>query len=498
MKKNKNKMWLYIAIIAIISFVAVSCDDGNENGNGGTSSTAPAITTASLLSGTVGVPYSQTLAATGTAPITWSVEGTLPVGLTLADATGVISGTPTTAGTANFTVKATNTAGDNTKALSIVITPPVTLIESITVESPAIGFESDRITLVNGGQPNYWVRGTDTARTGDYSLYITNNGTVNAYTITVSSIVHAYVDAQIPADGAFLRFHWRARGETLAGSPNDCLRVYVASTSTTPVAGVGGTNPAPDGLTLLGQCWMGSNTIWGERVYTIPEANRGTTVRIIFTWKNDSNTGSQPPVAIDNIQLIQNITDNTVLTETKLTVGGPAIDFEEGNPLTLVNGLHANYWVRGTATAKDGAYSLYITNDGTANAYTNTVASTVHAYIDAEIPEGGAKLQFNWRAQGEYSMTPYDYMRVYVAPTTTVPIAGTGAGNNVSSSLGPVGSALLGSYYMGGATTWGEPVVTIPAANNGNTVRIIFTWQNDTQNGSQPPAAIDNIKLIAP
>jgi len=51
---------------------------------------------------------------------------------------------------------------------------------------------------------------------------------------------------------------------------------------------------------------------------------------------------------------------------------------------------------------------------------------------------------------------------------------------------------------MGGATTWGEPVVTIPAANNDSTVRIIFTWLNDTQNGAQPPAAIDNIKLIAP
>ena len=33
--KNKNRIWLFIAIIAIISFAAVSCDDGSGNGNGG-------------------------------------------------------------------------------------------------------------------------------------------------------------------------------------------------------------------------------------------------------------------------------------------------------------------------------------------------------------------------------------------------------------------------------------------------------------------------------
>ena len=41
----------------------------------------------------------------GTAPFTWSVSaGTLPPGLTLAPSTGAITGTPTAAGTYNFTV----------------------------------------------------------------------------------------------------------------------------------------------------------------------------------------------------------------------------------------------------------------------------------------------------------------------------------------------------------------------------------------------------------
>ena len=80
----------------------------------------PVITTTTLQGGKAGAAYSQTLAATGTAPITWSIEsGSLPAGLTLSGNT--ISGTPTTAGTFTFKVKAANGAGNDTKELSIVI-----------------------------------------------------------------------------------------------------------------------------------------------------------------------------------------------------------------------------------------------------------------------------------------------------------------------------------------------------------------------------------------
>lgn len=80
----------------------------------------PVITTTTLQGGKAGAAYSQTLAATGTAPITWSIEsGSLPAGLTLSGNT--ISGTPTTAGTFTFTVKAGNSVGNDTRELSIVV-----------------------------------------------------------------------------------------------------------------------------------------------------------------------------------------------------------------------------------------------------------------------------------------------------------------------------------------------------------------------------------------
>ena len=82
--------------------------------------TKPAITTVALPDGKVGDAYNQTLAATGTNPIAWSIEtGTLPDGLTLVGDT--IKGTPSKAGDFKFTVKAANGGGSDTKELTIKV-----------------------------------------------------------------------------------------------------------------------------------------------------------------------------------------------------------------------------------------------------------------------------------------------------------------------------------------------------------------------------------------
>jgi len=119
-----------IALVAVIGFSMAGCgggDDGSGPGGGNGTGTAPTITTTTLSGGTVGTAYSQTLSATGDTPITWSIEtgSSLPNGLSINATTGVIAGTPTTADTFNFTVKATNAKGSVTKDLSIVIGTPI-------------------------------------------------------------------------------------------------------------------------------------------------------------------------------------------------------------------------------------------------------------------------------------------------------------------------------------------------------------------------------------
>ena len=74
--------------------------------------TCPVITVNpnTLSGGIVGVAYDQQLTASGSAgPFTFAVtSGTLPAGLTLNPASGLISGTPTINGVSNFTVTATD------------------------------------------------------------------------------------------------------------------------------------------------------------------------------------------------------------------------------------------------------------------------------------------------------------------------------------------------------------------------------------------------------
>ena len=103
---------------------------------------APTITTDTLPDGKVGEAYSQTLTANGTTPIKWSISGALPDGLSLNKDTGKISGTPTADGTAKFTVTAENSAGSDTKELSIAITKAAPTEFTVTVTSGGNGTAS--------------------------------------------------------------------------------------------------------------------------------------------------------------------------------------------------------------------------------------------------------------------------------------------------------------------------------------------------------------------
>ena len=110
------------------------------------------ITTDRLPDGKVGKAYSQTLIATGTVPITWSIDsGNLPAGLSLNKDSGEISGTPTADGTAKFTVKAGNSVGSDTKELSITITKDAPAEFTITVTSSGNGTASASLAKAAAG-----------------------------------------------------------------------------------------------------------------------------------------------------------------------------------------------------------------------------------------------------------------------------------------------------------------------------------------------------------
>lgn len=134
-------------------------DESLANSLGDRVKYAPTITTTDLPNGTVDTAYSQTLIADGTAPITWRItDGSLPDGLSLNESTGVITGTPTTADTYNFTVTAENSAGSDDKKFTLTI--GVAPVYSITADPLKLDFgtltegytpASQMVTITNNG-----------------------------------------------------------------------------------------------------------------------------------------------------------------------------------------------------------------------------------------------------------------------------------------------------------------------------------------------------------
>jgi|WetSurMetagenome_2_1015567.scaffolds.fasta_scaffold33541_3 hypothetical protein len=101
------------------------------------------ITSPNLPAGEVGKTYNATLIASGgKAPYVWSIaSGTLPRGITLNPATGLLSGKPTTAGSTTLTVKVTDKSTvmrSATRSITVTInSEPQRKVEILTQTLPA-------------------------------------------------------------------------------------------------------------------------------------------------------------------------------------------------------------------------------------------------------------------------------------------------------------------------------------------------------------------------
>jgi hypothetical protein len=128
------------------SFSVQVTDQNNTTATKGftlTVTTRLEITTTTLGVGTVAVPYSASLSATGgTEPHSWGVAGgSLPPGLSLS-ATGAISGTPTESGTFSFTARVTDGA-----------TPSQTADRGFTIQIGLPALSGVTIVLPQNPQP---------------------------------------------------------------------------------------------------------------------------------------------------------------------------------------------------------------------------------------------------------------------------------------------------------------------------------------------------------
>ena len=169
------------------------------------------VTTALLPPGTVNLAYSATLQASGgTAPYSWAISsGSLPVGLFLDGSTGVISGTPTTSQTSDFSVRVTDSSMQTTtQQLSITIDPALVISTTALADGTVNVAYSTTVEAAYASLPVSWsltpnskslptglsldsstgvISGTPTATgTSDFTVMVTDSTTPTPQTATQS------------------------------------------------------------------------------------------------------------------------------------------------------------------------------------------------------------------------------------------------------------------------------------------------------------------------
>ncbi len=117
-----DELALYDAALTPAAIAIHHADGHIGNGYCTFSNSAPLITTAAVTSATVGVAYTYDVDADGVPQPTYSLM-THPAGMTIDNGNGIIEWTPSTAGSFNVVVVASNSEGIDTQPFTIVVDP---------------------------------------------------------------------------------------------------------------------------------------------------------------------------------------------------------------------------------------------------------------------------------------------------------------------------------------------------------------------------------------
>lgn len=167
--------------------------------------------------------------------------------------------------------------------------------------------------------------------------------------------------------------------------------------------------------------------------------------------------------------------------------------FENGatlaaNGWTDVSGTEAMKWWVGTPpVVYAGTNCAFSSIVGTAWTAVNTT-SIAHIYRDVTFPAGETTIYLTFYYKTKAVDSGNDYIKVFLAPTTLTPVAGTAV-----ASADMIGVTTTPFYV--GTTAYVQYSIVIPAANAGTTKRLIFSWRNNAAN-PKGAAALDNIALI--
>ncbi len=262
-------MYSRIALVTLLSSTLLACSDDRTGPDLG----APlAILTSELGDAEVGVPYALSFQASGgTSPYTWALaDGALPDGLALSDLGG-LTGVPTTAGTAMFSVQVTDAANATAKRdLTLEVIGDTMPMPDTTCDAPSALVLMNDSATVNGTLPEVasddgaTACGTDaTSAKAYFSLTLAERSDVTIDTtgsvdVALASTVCPAVDGRTTTCGAAIERRLDAGTYLVAvfGAPETEFTMAVAVTPEVIVPDPDGTCDSPIVVDLTGASTM--------------------------------------------------------------------------------------------------------------------------------------------------------------------------------------------------------------------------------------------------
>jgi prepilin-type N-terminal cleavage/methylation domain-containing protein len=331
--------------------------------NANETATAPTVTNPGNQTGQAGVADTLQLAASGgVLPLTWTATG-LPDGLTMST-TGLISGTPSAAGTFSVLVRATDGFGlFGTAAFTWTVNPPVQITTPGAQTAVAgVAVSSLQIVATAGTAPYTW------SATGlPDGLSINSSGRI----VGTPTVAGTYADVRVTvtdsATGTATTnpFTWTVSPALAVASPTEALAANDGTAFSVQATATGGLGP---------YVWTGSNLPNGMNINSSGQVSgtptRGT--RWLTTLRVTDSTGATASVTIPwvvnsgTLGITDPVTDRTdargtyvaITPNTGGTAGGPRTWSATGLPNGL--SMDSNGGISGTLTTA-GTYTLTIT-----------------------------------------------------------------------------------------------------------------------------------------